>query len=381
MSSLFVAEEPDQPEVHVKLEPGVEADTEDIQIKKEETESDGKEETNNLAEEGDVEMKYYDDEETDSDDEDLDDPIVDTIPLHLNATVKSETLAPLLLQFPNKSRHSHLAQDHISALHKLQIKPESGVVELRLPLDTSNFFSETASEKYNISEQILRGVIIHDEPIGKLSDGTIPSISVIQPKDASESDKVKQEKKSASMSNNPLNSLSSIRTQPGSVGGSRYLIGVQDQEGRLHVTPLSDTCMLRPHFSYIDQSKMSKLERERELQRELNGENGNGNNGNTNSNTNGNNNGDGNGSEGNKKMKNVSVVTMSAKSTKENVPRLGGALLSAKLENEEEGSEFAIVPCDEQFIAKNFVETSNNVLKSKFTQNEYLDLLFEQTKL
>ncbi|GAV28943.1 hypothetical protein PMKS-002421 [Pichia membranifaciens] len=200
MSSLFVAEEPDQPEVHVKLEPGVEADTEDIQIKQEETESDGKEEGSNQAEEGDVEMKYYDDEESDSDDEDLDDPIVDTIPLHLNATVKSETLAPLLLH---------------------------------------------------------------------------------------------------------------------------------------------------------------------------------GNNGNSNGNSNSN----GNGSEANKKIKNVSVVTMSAKSTKENVPRLGGALLSAKLENEEEGSEFAIVPCDEQFIAKHFVETSNNVLKSKFTQDEYLDLLFEQTKL
>lgn len=382
MSSLFVAEEPEQPEVHVKLEPDVEADMENIQIKQEQMEGDGIEKDDKQLGEGDVEMKYYDDEESDSEEEDPEDPIVDTIPIHLNAKVKDDSLAPLLLQFPNKSRNSHLAQNHISALHKLQLKPKSGVVELRLPLDTRNFFSETLSEKYNVSEQILRGVIIHDEPIGELSDGTVSSVSVVQPEEgangsSSGSVKVKQEKKAmSSMSNNPvLNSLASIRTQPGSVGGSRYLVGVQDKEGRLHVTPLSDTCMLRPHFSYIDQSKMSKLERERELQRELNGEGGN------NSSNSGNGKESSNGAEEEKKAKNVSVVTMSAKSTKENVPRLGGALLSAKLENEEEGKEFAIVPCDEEFIAKHFVETSNNVLRSKFTQREYLELLFEQTKL
>lgn len=384
MSSLFVAEEQDAPQIEVKLEPGLTNELDKIEVKKEVTEETGDTKSSNKPDvqdkNEDIEMKYYNDEESDSDEEDLDDPIIDTIPVHLNANFSEKSLAPLLLQFPTKSRYSHLTENNINGLNKLKIKPESGVVELRLPLNTNNFFSETVSEKYSIQEQILRGVIIHDEPVGKECDGTIHSVSIIEKNNSKDqdNDKIKKEKKiTASQfisSNSNNNSLSSIRTQPGSVGGSRYLIGVQDKEGQLHLTPLSDTCMLRPHFTYIDQAKMSKLERERELQRENNNENSNNNNTNSNNNNNSN-------SDDNQRKKNVSVVTMSAKSTKENIPRLGGALLSAKIENEEEGREFNVLPSDEEFIKSHFIETSGDVLNSKLSQQEYLDLLLNQTKL
>lgn len=378
MSSLFVAEDSEQPASipHVKLEPGLEENGVSVKREKEDTSDVMKK-----IEDQDIEMKFYDDEASDSEDEDPEDPIVDTIPVHLNVPSNNDNnenqLAPLLLQFPTKSRQSHLTQNHISALHKLHIKPDSGVVELRLPLDTNNFFSETVSNKYNVSEQFLRGVIIHDEPVGTLSDGTIPSISVMKKNSNCEdknSKKIKQESRSISMNDQSVtNPLTSIRTQPGSVGGSRYLVGVQDKEGRLHLTPLSDTCMLRPHFSYIDQTKMSKMERERERERELQSGSKNNNGGSDSNNKN-------NGDDSDKK-RNVSVVTMSAKSTNTNIPRLGGALLSAKLESEEEGSEFNIIPCNEDFINSQFIETSGNVLNSKLSQDQYLDILLHQTQL
>lgn len=375
MTSLFVAEDADAetfPETKVKLETDLDADIhmqgeeDDIKVKGEQSE------TQTTRVEGVNE--FYDD--SDSDDEDADDPIIDTIPVHLNSKVDSEgnQLAPLLLQFPTKSRQSHLSQTHISALHRLQIKSNSGVVELRLPLNTDAFFSGIVSEKYNVNEQFLRGVIIHDEPLGTLTEGTISSASVMNPaKDDSKTTDKRGNTKASMMDSsqqNP-NTSSTIRAQPGSVGGSRYLIGIQDKTGRMHVTPIADTCMLRPHFTYIDDAKMSKLEREREIQRELNDNRGDKNDEGA---------GNGNGKEEDNK-KNVSVVTMSAKSTKENVPRLGGALLSAKMETEEQGKNYDIVSCGEEFIATHFMEKNGNVLHSKLTQNQYLDLLLGQTKL
>jgi hypothetical protein len=401
--SLFVPEENDV-ETRVKLEPGLESDVEmhmdqNVDIKKEDNpditmkqENDNDLQTNTKSNKSG--LKYYEDEPSDSEDEDEDDPIIDTIPIHLNvhnnfgsnsdtSNIKSDgedsPLAPLLLQFPTKSRSSHLSLNNISALHKLQIKADSGVIELRLPLNTNNFFSETVSEKYNVSEQFLRGVIIHDEPIGESSEGNVSSVSVMTlNKENENNNKVKKEKKVSlnKANNSTTNPLSSIRTQPGAVGGSRYLVGLQDKEGHLHLTPISDTCMLRPHFTYIDNVKMNKLERERELQRELND-----NNTSNSNNTNGNGNSNNNGSEDLNKKKNVSVVTMSAKSTKENIPRLGGALLSAKLEVEEEGNEYQIVPCNTEFITEQFTENTGNILQSKLSQQEYLDLLLNQTKL
>lgn len=341
----------------------MEVDAQDMNYQDNNNNRDHDEEESNR----DIGMKYYDDEASDSEDENLDDPIVDTIPIHLNASVKDNSLAPLLLQFPTKQRQSNLTQSHISALHKLQIKTDSGVVELRLPLDTNKFFSESVSTKYNVSEQVLRGVIIHDEPAGKVSGGNIPSVSALT-KDNEGNVKVKEEHPT-SVLKSTNSSLSSIRTQPGTVGGSRYLVGVQDDEGRLHLTPISDTCMLRPHFKYIDNAKMSKIERERERERELN----------DNANSNGGNKEDENDSK--QRKKNVSVVTMSAKSSKENIPRLGGALLSAKLESEEDSKEYAVIACDREFVQSHFVEKTGNILQSKLSQQEYLDLLLDQTKL
>lgn len=367
MTSLFVSEEVEE-NTYVKLEPGVEAD-EPMEVDTD-LKIDIKVE-NNFEENGKDTSMYQ--EDSDSDSEDEDDPIVDTIPVHLNSnftkrnegnTNSNSPLAPLLLQFPNKSSKSTLTQAHISALHRMQIKHESGVVELRLPLHTESFFSGSVSEKYGVSEQFLRGVIIHDEPKGTIFQGRIPSASVINEKDDIKEKNDEKNKRNQEISSSILNNT--IRAQPGSVGGSRYLIGFQDEEGRMHLTPISDTCMLRPHFTYIDDAKMNKIEREKEIERELN------------ENLNVEKNVD-KGDEERKKT--ASVVTMSAKSTKENIPRLGGALMSAKLEQEEEGKEYEIIKCDSDFIKKQFVDESGKILQSKLNQDEYLDLLLKQTQV
>lgn len=373
MTSLFVSEEAEEP--HVKMEPGfeenqaIEVDTE-IKVKMENVEAAGATAPNA------ADNSVYQ-EDSDSDSEDEDDPIIDTVPIHLNSNFTKQRgeggvpLAPLLLQFPNKSSKSTLTQAHISALHRMQIKHESGIVELRLPLHMESFFSGNVSEKYGVSEQFLRGVIIHDEPMGTIYEGKIPSVSVVQRKDDGENFKEKEkEKNKRNQDISATIEANTIRAQPGAVGGSRYLIGLQDKEGRMHLTPISDTCMLRPHFTYIDQAKMSKLEKERELERELND------------------NGEkekvekekhGNG--GDEKKQNISVVTMSAKSTKENIPRLGGALMSAKLEMDEESKSYEIIKCSETFVKGQFVDDSGKILHSKLSQNEYLDLLLKQTQV
>ncbi|GMM43939.1 hypothetical protein DAPK24_005140 [Pichia kluyveri] len=368
MSSLFVAEEAEQ-EIAVKIE-------HDGDIEMNGIEENNKSNGTQVKEEPETEEKKYNqdhavsDSESDDDDDD-DDPVIDTIPVHLNL-LNEDMLSPLLLQFPTKSRQSNLTQNHISALHRLQIKPKSGVVELRLPLNTGSFFSNSVSEKYNVSEQYLRGIIIHDEPLGDEKVGTISSSSLMNKSNAdvkneNENDKEKDKLNSFIVNTQELHSnLSSIRAQPGSIGGNRYLIGIQDENGELHITPISDTCMLRPHFVYIDNTKLSKIERERELERELNE---------------GNNNKNENKNEEEKKKANVSVVTMSAKSTKENLPRLGGALLSAKIENEEDSKSYQIMPSDGEFIKEQFTENSGNVLSSQLSQNEYLDLLLNQAQL
>jgi hypothetical protein len=51
------------------------------------------------------------------------------------------------------------------------------------------------------------------------------------------------------------------------------------------------------------------------------------------------------------------------------------------METEEQGKNYDIVSCDEEFIATHFMENNGNVLHSKLTQNQYLDLLLGQTKL
>lgn len=365
MTSLFVAEEADEPAV--KLEPGyevsepMEVDSE-IKVKLETEKSEVQ-----PVDEG---VNYQ--EDSDSDSEDEDDPIIDTIPIHLNSNfgkLQNEgdvPLAPLLLQFPNKSNQSTLTQAHISALHRMQIKPESGVVELRLPLHTDSFFSDSVSSKFNVSEQFLRGVIIHDEPRGNIFQGKIPSVSVITRKDEDDLDAKKEKNKRNDDISSNNSEGNNIKAQPGAVGGSRYLIGLQDKEGHMHLTPISDTCMLRPHFTYIDHAKMSKLEKEKELERELNeGDKNVGANEGTNA----------------EDKKNVSVITMSAKNARENQPRLGGALMSAKLEMDEESQLYQIMKCNEEFIKEQFKDTSGKILHSKLSQEEYLDLLLSQTQL
>ncbi|KAG7873693.1 hypothetical protein KL938_005103 [Ogataea parapolymorpha] len=95
------------------------------------------------------------------------------------------------------------------------------------------------------------------------------------------------------------------------VDGNGYYVG-RVSEGELHLSPVTKTCQLRPSFKYIDEMKARKQQREKELNKQLD---------------------DQVMSEDKKK---AHVVQMTAKSTNENALRLGGALVSKKLEDEED---------------------------------------------
>ncbi|KAG7794246.1 hypothetical protein KL929_005179 [Ogataea haglerorum] len=95
------------------------------------------------------------------------------------------------------------------------------------------------------------------------------------------------------------------------VGGNGYYVG-RMRDGELHLSPVTKTCQLRPSFKYIDEMKARKQQREKELNKQLEDQ------------------------VMTDDKKKAHVVQMTAKSTNENALRLGGALVSKKLEDEEE---------------------------------------------
>ncbi|ODV88123.1 hypothetical protein CANARDRAFT_181442, partial [[Candida] arabinofermentans NRRL YB-2248] len=99
----------------------------------------------------------------------------------------------------------------------------------------------------------------------------------------------------------------------------------QSEDGKkgLYLNPISKTAQLRASFRYIDDLKSQKQIKEREMIKNLNKEMDE-------------QSGNGYGASAEDKKKQVRVVQMTAKSTGENVPRLGGALVSKKMEEEEE---------------------------------------------
>ncbi|GMM32074.1 DNA-directed RNA polymerase III subunit C37 [Martiniozyma asiatica (nom. inval.)] len=230
-----------------------------------------------------------------------DDPVITTIPVHLT----KNSLKPLLLQFPTKAVNSQLVKQNLDSVQHIQYKPKSNTIELELPIQKDRYFSQETADRVGAASQVLRGVIINNNSESKLKGSDI------------------------------------IKPQPGTTGGSSYYLTVLNSDG-LHLTPLEDTTMLRPHFAHIDATKIEKPQ------------------------------------ESVGKAAKINVVTMTATSARESsVPRLGGALLSAKLENEEDGVLLDV----KKGGLEPFIDKSGKRLTSNVSEDEYLDRLLDSVKL
>lgn len=230
------------------------------------------------------------------------DPIVESIPLFLNKP--PEGYLPLLVQ----SKHE------IPSNSTIKFKQTSQVLQVETPLETQRHFSAEQASRLGASAKVLKGVIIDNTP-------------------------------------QPDSDSTTIRSQPGSNGGSDYYILALAKNGEAHLTPTPHTIVLNSDFQHIDQAKAERMQEHsqhfltsQQQQQQQNGAQ------------------DGK----------VNVVTMSAKSTRELQPRLGGALLSSKLEGDEDSTILQISDSnDKDFLISKVVEPVEVTL----TRDEYLESL------
>ncbi|GME85299.1 unnamed protein product [Ambrosiozyma monospora] len=117
-------------------------------------------------------------------------------------------------------------------------------------------------------------------------------------------------------------------------GKKNYMLGKitpsdkKQGEFELYLSKINYVAQIRPSFKYLDDTKSLKQASMREQQAALNKEAAK-------------NDGANGGASGAKKL---NVVQMSAKSTHENQPRLGGALVARNVEDEEEPVEYVCEP-------------------------------------
>lgn len=133
-----------------------------------------------------------------------------------------------------------------------------------------------------------------------------------------------------------------------------YVASVQN--GELVLVPVSKSAQMRPAFNYIDKEVADK----KEVSRLENGSNGNGH-----------------------ANSSVQVVQMTVKSTVDNAPRLGGALLARKKADEEDFVHLNWNDLNDE-ETKNARETALTVenkheLNSSTTNDEYINLLVQET--
>lgn len=154
-----------------------------------------------------------------------------------------------------------------------------------------------------------------------------------------------------------------------------YYIG-NVQNGELILIPVNKSAQLRPAFNYIDKEVSDK----KEVTRLENGLNNGGNSNNGGKNGNGN---SGNGYNNNNGPNGVQVVQMTVKSTTDNTPRLGGALLERKKADEEEFINMNWNDLNDEKtneIRSNFLNVENKYeLISNTTNDEYINMLVEET--
>lgn len=98
----------------------------------------------------------YQTEQTANDDED-EDPIIESIPLVINQVPSPETQSLHLLQYPGRPKTRPLSNTPVSA----SIKPDSHYLDLKLPIDPTKFFNLRKVDEWgeSIDKQSISGVL------------------------------------------------------------------------------------------------------------------------------------------------------------------------------------------------------------------------------
>ncbi|RLV92482.1 DNA-directed RNA polymerase III subunit [Spathaspora sp. JA1] len=117
----------------------------------------------------DIAEEQEEEEQQEEEQADVDDPVIDSIPLYINTMPSRFKNSLHILQYPGRSKTRSLNQGHYQAA----IKPQSKYLEVKIPLDTGKFFDGGKVEDWGeeIGQQTLHGVLDSSESgyyIGKL---------------------------------------------------------------------------------------------------------------------------------------------------------------------------------------------------------------------
>ncbi|KAK9466455.1 DNA-directed RNA polymerase III subunit Rpc5 [Lipomyces arxii] len=137
--------------------------------------------------------------------DDEDDPIVEEFPIYLSSQLDSSMH---IFQYPVRPNTRPYTRSNGEGVLNIRIKPETGIVNIDVPINTKKFYDTEKGEKWgSVDRQTLSGVL-------NKSEG--------------------------------------------------YMIGIF-KDGELHLTPVKSTCQLRPSFVYVDKD----IQTEREIARSI----------------------------------------------------------------------------------------------------------------
>ncbi|KAK9234884.1 Sin-like protein conserved region-domain-containing protein [Lipomyces kononenkoae] len=132
--------------------------------------------------------------------EDDDDPIVTSFPIYLSSRLASNLH---IFQYPVRPNTRPYTGSRGEPVLDLRTKPQSGLIQVDVPINTTQFYDHEKGEKWGaVDRQTLGGVTT-------TSDG--------------------------------------------------YMIGIF-KNGELHLTPVKGTCQLRPSFTYVDKDAQTEKE-------------------------------------------------------------------------------------------------------------------------
>ncbi|KAK9243454.1 Sin-like protein conserved region-domain-containing protein [Lipomyces tetrasporus] len=133
-------------------------------------------------------------------DRDDDDPIVRSYPIYLSSRLASNLH---IFQYPVRPNTRPYTGSQGEPVLDIRLKPDSGLVHVDVPIDTTKFYDHEKGEKWGaVDRQTLGGVM-------NKSEG--------------------------------------------------YMIGIF-KDGELHLTPVKGTCQLRPSFTYVDRDVQAEKE-------------------------------------------------------------------------------------------------------------------------
>lgn len=136
-----------------------------------------------------------------------------------------------------------------------------------------------------------------------------------------------------------------------------YYVGIV-KDKQLYLNKVSKTSQLRPSFKYIDEAKSIRIQNERELNSRIINDDAD------------------KKKEANGGKNGAHVVQMAVKSSGENVPRLGGALQSCKLEEGEFFVDYKWNNAESessQNLRQELINEEDEVLVSRDSQSKYFD--------